>query len=88
MCVVHLYCSAQLSIFNKEKRNRNKIIIIITCNNFFRSNHTNGLKTGTLVVAPCAVFGIIGSALGMVGPVSIYCDRVRLFDLPIQFECA
>ena len=27
--VVHLYCSAQLSMFNKEERYRNKIIIII-----------------------------------------------------------
>ena len=29
MCVVHLYCSVQLSMFNMEKRYRNKIIIII-----------------------------------------------------------
>ena len=31
VCVVHLYCSAQLSIFNNnmEKRYRNKIIIIV-----------------------------------------------------------
>ena len=29
MCVVHLYCSAQLSMFDMEKRYRNKIIIII-----------------------------------------------------------
>ena len=28
-CVVHWYCSGQLSMFNMEKRNRNKIIIII-----------------------------------------------------------
>ena len=30
VCVVHWYCSAQLSMFNMEKRYRNKIIIIIT----------------------------------------------------------
>ena len=29
VCVVHLYCSAQLSMFNMEKRYGNKIIIII-----------------------------------------------------------
>ena len=29
-CVVHLYCSAQLSMFDMEKRYRNKIIIIMT----------------------------------------------------------
>ena len=28
--VVHLYCSAQLSMLNMEKRYRNKIIIIMT----------------------------------------------------------
>ena len=28
-CVVHWHCSAQLSMFNMEKRYRNKIIIII-----------------------------------------------------------
>ena len=26
MCVVHLHCSAQLSMYNMEKRYRNKII--------------------------------------------------------------
>ena len=29
VCVVHLYCSAQLSMFDMEKHYRNKIIIII-----------------------------------------------------------
>ena len=29
VCVVHLHCSAQLSMFNMEKHYRNKIIIII-----------------------------------------------------------
>ena len=29
VCVVHLYFSAQLSMFNMEKGYRNKIIIII-----------------------------------------------------------
>ena len=29
MCVIHWHCSAQLSMFNMEKRYRNKIIIII-----------------------------------------------------------
>ena len=28
VCVFYLYCSAQLSMFNMEKRHRNKIIII------------------------------------------------------------
>ena len=29
MCVVHWHCTAQMSMFNMEKRFRNKIIIII-----------------------------------------------------------
>ena len=29
VCVIHWHCSAQLSMFNMEKRYRNKIIIII-----------------------------------------------------------
>ena len=29
VCVVHWHCTAQLSMFNMEKRYRNKIIIII-----------------------------------------------------------
>ena len=29
VCVVHWYCTAQLSMFNMEKRYRNNIIIII-----------------------------------------------------------
>ena len=29
VCVVHWHCTAQLSMFNMEKRFRNKIIIII-----------------------------------------------------------
>ena len=28
-CVIHWHCTAQLSMFNMEKRYRNKIIIII-----------------------------------------------------------
>ena len=39
--VVHWHCSAQLSMFNMEKRYRNKIIIIIIIINtilFFRVN--------------------------------------------------
>ena len=38
---------------------------------FSGSSHTSDLKIGTPVT------GIIGSALGLVGPVSVYCDWVR-----------
>ena len=32
VCVIHWHCTAQLSMFNMEKRYRNKIIIIIIIN--------------------------------------------------------
>ena len=51
VCVIHWHCSAQLSMFNMEKRYRNKIIIIIiiiTCYLFpsflFCVVHATGYK--------------------------------------------
>ena len=44
---------------------------------FSGSSHTNDFKIGTPVAIPCQASGIIGSALGLVGPVSVYCDWVR-----------
>ena len=35
VCVIHWHCTAQLSMFNMEKRHRNKIIIIIIINYLF-----------------------------------------------------
>ena len=35
VCVVHLHCSAQLSMFNMEKRYRNKITTIISISGHF-----------------------------------------------------
>ena len=43
---------------------------------FSGSSHTIDLKIGTPVL-PCQAPGIIGSVLGLVGPVSVYCDRVK-----------
>ena len=43
---------------------------------FFGLGHTSDLKIGTQVV-PCQAPGVIGSVLGLVGPVSVYCDWVR-----------
>ena len=39
VCGVHFYCLAQLSMFSMEKRNRNKIIIIII-NNIYNIHST------------------------------------------------
>ena len=43
---------------------------------FSGSSHTSDFKIGTQWL-PCQAPGIIGSALGLVGPVSVYCDWVR-----------
>ena len=43
---------------------------------FSGSSHTSDLEIGT-PVATLQAPGIIGSALGLVGPVSVYCDWVR-----------
>ena len=44
---------------------------------FSGSSHTSDFKIGTPVAIPCQAPGVIGSALGLVGPVSVYCDWVR-----------
>ena len=41
---------------------------------FSGSSHASDLKIGTPVAT---LPGVIGSALGLVGPVSVYCDWVR-----------
>ena len=43
---------------------------------FSGSSHTSDSKIGT-PVAPCQAPGVRGTALGLVGPVSVYCDWVR-----------
>ena len=40
------------------------------------SSHTSDLEIG-IPVATRQVPGVIGSVLGLVGPVSVYCDWVR-----------
>ena len=36
---------------------------------------------------PCQGPGVTGSALGLVRPVSVYCDCVKLFDLQLLSQC-
>ena len=43
---------------------------------FSGSSYTSDKKMA-LQWLPCQASGVIGSALGLVGPVSVYCDRVR-----------
>ena len=40
-------------------------------------SHTSDLKISTPVAIPCLTPGVIGSALGLVGPVLVYCNWVR-----------
>ena len=45
---------------------------------FSPSSHTSDFrKKMALQWLPCQAPGVIGSALGLVGPVSVYCDWVR-----------
>ena len=44
---------------------------------FLGSSHISDLKFGTPAAIPCQAPGIIGSVLGLAGPVSVYCDWVR-----------
>ena len=44
---------------------------------FSGSSHTSDLKKMALQWLPCQAPGVIGPALGLVGPVSVYCDWVR-----------
>ena len=44
---------------------------------FSWSSGTSDLNIGTSVAIPCQAPSVIGSALGVVGPVSVYCDWVR-----------
>ena len=44
--------------------------------NFFGSSHTSEFKINSPVAA-CQAPGVIGSGVGLVSPVSVYCDGVR-----------
>ena len=54
---------------------------------FSGSSHTSDLKMA-LQWLPCQAPGVTGSALGLVGPVSVCCDWVsRKFDLQLLSQC-
>ena len=44
---------------------------------FFRGRVIPGITKKALQWLPCPTPGVIGSVLGLVGPVSVYCDWVR-----------
>ena len=44
---------------------------------FSESSHTSDLRIGTPAAALPFAPGVIGSVLGLVGPVSVYCDWVK-----------
>ena len=49
------------------------------------SSHTSDFELA-LQWLPCQASGVIGSALGLVGPVSVYRDWLR-FDVQLVFQC-
>ena len=64
VCVIHWHCSAQLSMFNMEKRYRNKIIIIIiiiiitsNCKYFGRRTPSEVLETVWFTTSRCKCSG-------------------------------
>ena len=44
---------------------------------FSGSSHTSDLKKMALQWLPCQAPGVVGSVLGLVGPVSVYCVAAR-----------
>ena len=58
------------------KSGRSRLRIPIAPEILSGSSHTSDFKL-PLHWLPCQALGIIGSALGLVGPVSVYCDWVR-----------
>ena len=44
---------------------------------FSGSSHISGLKKLVLQWLPCRAPGVVGSVLGLVGPVSVYCEWMR-----------
>ena len=48
-----------------------------SCDRIFQGRVIPVTSTLTFQCLPCQAPGVIGSALGLVGPVSVYCDWVR-----------
>ena len=53
------------------------LISRLGCGDFSGSSHTSDLKKMALQWLPCQAPGLVESALGLVGPLSVYCDWVR-----------
>ena len=78
VCVIHWHCTAQLSMFNMEKRFRNKIIIIIIIISFPRVLHGAGTHRSTCAFRchrDIAMDDRTSTCLGT-------CDRVSLHKQP------
>ena len=58
----------------KKKKKKKRIPLAV---GFFRGRVIPVTSKLALQWLPCQVPGVIGSALGLVGPVSVYCDWVR-----------
>ena len=76
-CLPGAYCLVDIVV--KASTSRAEDLGFDSClhhGDFARSSHSSNLKMGTPVL-PCVAPGVIGSVLGLVGLVSVYCDWVR-----------
>ena len=72
-----MYCLVDIFVKASASRAENLgFDSCLRCGNFSGSSHTSDFKIGT-PVATCQAPSAIGPALGLVGPVSVYCDWVR-----------
>ena len=72
----HSYCLVGLMVKAFDSRAEDPGFESHLLQDFSSLSHTSDLKMG-IQWLPCQVPGVTGSALGLVGLVSIYCDWVR-----------
>ena len=80
LCQIHQHCVFVVSSVNMStnafESGRSRVRILLAPG-FFRGRVIPVTQKLALQWLPCQAPSIIGSALGLVGPVSVYCDWVR-----------
>ena len=79
VCVIHWHCSAQLSMFNMEKRYRNKIIIIII--NSLRLSHRSRISTMTHDFLTVRCFARISLAVSVTAALKVSVNMSKSMSL-------
>ena len=69
--------STQVSSSPLHDRLADQVVKASACDVIFAGSHTSDLKIGAPVATLPDAWCYIGSALGLVGPVSVYCDWVK-----------